>query len=739
MTEIHDVSLYLLAQVMNEQVGDNGRRQFSQLKFLKEFVSFEFQIADQRDILNVPWRRVASDRQDEVIIEIEEIKGLTNRRYNVVDSGIDNRSEPIGFLETEAGFRAMVKRLPRTKTIDLKVDKTVLHRKNQAITQWQTTRHPERMGFSRLFESEQFASWPPVKEEAVDKWYYLTEDSRPGTKEQRSFVRRALGTPDFALLDGPPGSGKTTVICELIAQVIARGQRVLLCGQTHESVDNVLERLVKKTDISEVDVLPLRTASPFAKRKASQEARKYFRDEITETIGRVVRGQLVESPSRSWSQDIMLNALMGDRGDLEKFLVESANVLCGTTSGIVADPLLNPYFKAGEAVYDYLIVDETSKLTLAELLIPALLAKRWILSGDPMQLAPYDDSDEVAAWLAHVAGFKINEIDGDKAKEFKDLATELANKFSLRFVEKKPFDTEQLVTKHIRTKNPRVIRDLTSAIPKLIRLGMTSCLEQLIVRVPPNVALRETRFAGAVDLGMTESVLTQRLERLQYQQRMHSQISELVRDPVYQGRAMRDVPGFDQQREWTYARFHRRAVFVNAKPSEDDQREVNRLLRGAQQPQLVEQQVAEARVVLNLLQDFVRWVDSEDLTGREWTVGLLSFYTMGVRAIRSLLERHFNSTFDGGEMEVGASRRVKLRLSTVNAFQGREVDLVFLCIGNSRLTAFTKSVNNVNVGLTRARYQLVLVGDQSGVAKSGKGFLLGQLAADEALFWGHGI
>lgn len=70
----------------------------------------------------------------------------------------------------------------------------------------------------------------------------LTDLDRGGTVEQRRFVEKALNTPNFMLLEGPPGSGKTTAICELILQMAEQGKRVLLCALTHMAVYNVLEK-----------------------------------------------------------------------------------------------------------------------------------------------------------------------------------------------------------------------------------------------------------------------------------------------------------------------------------------------------------------------------------------------------------------------------------------------------------------------------------------------------------------
>ena len=42
------------------------------------------------------------------------------------------------------------------------------------------------------------------------------------------FVRKALGTPDFAILQGTTEFGKTTAIIELIVQYAKQNKKVLL-------------------------------------------------------------------------------------------------------------------------------------------------------------------------------------------------------------------------------------------------------------------------------------------------------------------------------------------------------------------------------------------------------------------------------------------------------------------------------------------------------------------------------
>ena len=61
---------------------------------------------------------------------------------------------------------------------------------------------------------------------------------------QRQAVVLALAAKDVAVLHGPPGTGKTTTVVELIRRAVRLGQRVLVCAPSNLAVDNVLERLL---------------------------------------------------------------------------------------------------------------------------------------------------------------------------------------------------------------------------------------------------------------------------------------------------------------------------------------------------------------------------------------------------------------------------------------------------------------------------------------------------------------
>jgi ATP-dependent RNA/DNA helicase IGHMBP2 len=61
--------------------------------------------------------------------------------------------------------------------------------------------------------------------------------------EQKAAVAKALGSNNVMLLHGPPGTGKTTAVVELILQEVKRGSKILACAASNIAVDNMVERL----------------------------------------------------------------------------------------------------------------------------------------------------------------------------------------------------------------------------------------------------------------------------------------------------------------------------------------------------------------------------------------------------------------------------------------------------------------------------------------------------------------
>ena len=53
------------------------------------------------------------------------------------------------------------------------------------------------------------------------------------------------------------------------------------------------------------------------------------------------------------------------------------------------------YRGMAEVVYDLCIVDEASKATATEILVPMARSRKWILVGDPAQLPPFFENEAI--------------------------------------------------------------------------------------------------------------------------------------------------------------------------------------------------------------------------------------------------------------------------------------------------------------------------------------------------------
>ena len=67
----------------------------------------------------------------------------------------------------------------------------------------------------------------------------------PSNIDQRNAIRAAL-THQLSIIDGPPGTGKTQTILNLIASLVAQGKTVGVVAGANSAVDNVVDKLTEE-------------------------------------------------------------------------------------------------------------------------------------------------------------------------------------------------------------------------------------------------------------------------------------------------------------------------------------------------------------------------------------------------------------------------------------------------------------------------------------------------------------
>ena len=85
----------------------------------------------------------------------------------------------------------------------------------------------------------------PETQTSPDLIEIVTWQSPNLDEDKKEAVRAALGNTGMFAIEGPPGTGKTTFIAELVAQEIARNpeSRILISSQTNVALDNALVRI----------------------------------------------------------------------------------------------------------------------------------------------------------------------------------------------------------------------------------------------------------------------------------------------------------------------------------------------------------------------------------------------------------------------------------------------------------------------------------------------------------------
>ncbi|KAJ1650793.1 hypothetical protein GGF38_005742, partial [Coemansia sp. RSA 25] len=196
-----------------------------------------------------------------------------------------------------------------------------------------------------------------------------------------------------AMIHGPPGTGKTHTLLEIIRQLVSEGKRILVCGPSNVSVDNLVERLGKLRTIPIVRIgHPARILPAAAEFGLDYLVAHNTEDERTYAVQQEIDGlvaqlgQLSITAARSQVQ-AKIRTLSKRRQTYKPRtayqIIANAQVVLSTLSG-AASPML----ARNKAKFDVVIIDEATQATEAECWIAAQKAPKLILAGDHQQLPP---------------------------------------------------------------------------------------------------------------------------------------------------------------------------------------------------------------------------------------------------------------------------------------------------------------------------------------------------------------
>ncbi|EGR33594.1 immunoglobulin mu binding protein 2, putative [Ichthyophthirius multifiliis] len=215
-------------------------------------------------------------------------------------------------------------------------------------------------------------------------------------KEQKEAVEFALKSPNIALIHGPPGTGKTSTVCELILQAVKMGMKVLACAGSNIAVDNIVERLQKQRQWCKA----LRIGHPARMIKEIYESCLDFQisktpsyQEIKE-LKREIQKKLSDLNfeksdfQRKKIKDFLSSLRQSIREQESVSIKEVLNetqVICCTNTG-ADDYIFKKEMK--NFIFDLIIIDECAQSMELSCWIPLLKGKRAVFAGDHKQLQP---------------------------------------------------------------------------------------------------------------------------------------------------------------------------------------------------------------------------------------------------------------------------------------------------------------------------------------------------------------
>ncbi|KAN0025246.1 hypothetical protein ACTFIU_003506 [Dictyostelium citrinum] len=233
-------------------------------------------------------------------------------------------------------------------------------------------------------------------------------------QSQKDAISFSLSSNDIACIHGPPGTGKTTTVVEFIVQLIKSGKKVLACGPSNLSVDNMLEKLLEYSNNNNNDgggdggILTINATRIGHPTRILPQLLKHTLDHKTKNSegGQIIKGikeeikslskQLLKVKQHSERRVIQstIKELRIDLKNREKSLVQqvikNSNVILSTNTG-ASDSSLKDIDN-----FDWVVIDECAQALEASCWIPIQKGNKLLLAGDHQQLPPTIHSMEAA-------------------------------------------------------------------------------------------------------------------------------------------------------------------------------------------------------------------------------------------------------------------------------------------------------------------------------------------------------
>ncbi|XP_042224087.1 DNA-binding protein SMUBP-2-like isoform X2 [Homarus americanus] len=220
---------------------------------------------------------------------------------------------------------------------------------------------------------------------------------------QEEAVQFAIQRSDLAVIHGPPGTGKTTTVVEVIRQHVKLKSKILACAPSNLAVDNLVERLavagvriVRLGHPARVTQLTQRYTLDAALFQSDEsQILGDIRQDISDQLGKLKKAKDKGKRYHIRSEIKTFRKELRERETrlIRQVLLNCDVILVTLTSSSNDGPLK---FLPPEH-FDLVVIDECSQAIEAACYMALLRAPKLIIAGDHCQLPPTIVSPEAAA------------------------------------------------------------------------------------------------------------------------------------------------------------------------------------------------------------------------------------------------------------------------------------------------------------------------------------------------------
>ncbi|XP_021740949.1 DNA-binding protein SMUBP-2-like isoform X1 [Chenopodium quinoa] len=213
---------------------------------------------------------------------------------------------------------------------------------------------------------------------------------------QKAAISKAMSSNNVFLLHGPPGTGKTTTVVEIILQEVKRGSKILACAASNIAVDNIVERLVPhRVKLVRVGH-PARLLPQVLDSALDAQVLRGDNNSLAKDIRKEIKAlntKLLKAKDKNTKREIMkeLRTLSKEERKRQQLAVtdvlKNADVILTTLTGALSK-------KLDRSTFDLVIIDEAAQALEVACWIALLKGSRCILAGDHLQLPPTIQSVE---------------------------------------------------------------------------------------------------------------------------------------------------------------------------------------------------------------------------------------------------------------------------------------------------------------------------------------------------------